>query len=65
MLLFSPLSASAVTSQRVPIPLLRRGGADAVGDGVVCCERHPIVLTTPALRATPPREGNWHPLTSE
>jgi hypothetical protein len=34
-------------------------GTDVVGDGVVRYERQPVDLTTPALRATPPKEGDY------
>jgi len=40
------------------IPLLRRGGSREATDGVVCCVPADAQKTTPALRATPPKEGN-------
>jgi hypothetical protein len=52
------MSASRAIAYEI-IPLLRRGGTDAVGTGVVCRERQSVVLTTPALCATPPKEGNF------
>ena len=40
------------------IPLLRRGGRPEGADGVVGCVCGHAWRTTPALRATPPKEGN-------
>ena len=42
------------------IPLLRSGGSREATDGVVAHLPAPAKNTTPALRATPPKEGNCH-----
>jgi len=47
-----------VVNLRWSIPLLRRGGSREATDGVVGCVSVYAWRTTPALRATPPKEGN-------
>ena len=51
-----PAGSDGLERSAGPIPLLRRGGRPAGSDGVVSGGLE--AKTTPALRATPPKEGN-------